>query len=203
MARPADVAMPERIAALDRDHRGYPIPFVVFRELDGRPDFVVNDATRTWQAALEELCHICGQELETRQPWFGGGPGNALLNGDVAVYIDGPAHHDCLRYALQACPHLAGQLLKPVQLQAVTQRLAGQGVRTVDNTVIAGVPAVFVAVQAHVYRADRRGDHLVYEVLKPFRKVEYWAKGELLPRDEGEREAKRWARKVQKELDHG
>jgi hypothetical protein len=194
-----DVAMPERVAALDRDKRGYPIPFVVFREADGTPDFVVNDAAKTWRCALDMLCHVCGTP-HGPNPWFGGGPGNALLNGDVAVYIDGPMHHECLHYALQACPHLAGKLLKPVQLQAVQQRLAGQGVRTVDNTVVAGVPAVFVAVQAWVYRVDRRQEHLVYEVLKPFRKTEYWAHGAMLPRDEGEREAKRWARKVAREL---
>lgn len=194
-----DVPMPGRVAALPRDHRGYPIPFVVFREADGRPDFEVNNAALTWRCAEENLCHVCGQENEPH-PWFGGGPGNALLNGDIAVYIDGPMHHDCLHYALQACPHLAGKLLKPVQLQAVTSRLAGQGVRTVDNTVIAGVPAVFVAVQAWAYAVTLRDEHLIYEVRKPFRKTEYWAHGVMLPRDEGERQAKRWARKVAKEL---
>lgn len=191
---------PECIRALPRDRRGYPIPYVVLVDADGVPDFVVNDAAKTLQVALERLCAICGEGLP-EHPWFGGGPGNALLNGDVAVYIDGPMHRECLHFALRVCPHLAGKLLKPVALKAITDRLDRQGIRTVDNTVIPGTPPVFVAVQAWAYSFEPRSfDHQIYAVRKPFRKTEYWTHGAMLPRDEGERLAKRWARELKAKL---
>lgn len=181
--------LPARIAALPRDRRGYPIPYIVFRGADGVPEFVVNDTGLVLVAILGNLCHVCGQELEPN-PWFCGGPGNALANGDRAIYKDGPMHRECMEYSLQVCPHLSNQLAGPVNLKPITRRLNRQGKGTVDPTVVPGIPPVFCAVQAYRYEHDGRYFH----VAKPYKKLHFWQGGRLMDRQEGEREAKRHAR---------
>lgn len=193
---PEGVELPPRIAALPRDRRGYPIPFIVLRDADGNPEFTVNDTALLWRAIRENLCHVCGQALDDR-PWFIGGPGAALLNGDRGVYRDGPLHHECMRFAARVCPHLIHHLAKPVALDPIVARLGEQGIRAVNNTVIPGVPDIFVAVQGFRYEVTV-GPY--FQVPKPFRKVEYWRYGALEDKREGERIAKRAARELDAQL---
>ena len=98
--------MPPRIAALERDHRGYPIPWNVLRGDDGTPLFTINDDRKTARALRERICPICGVRLG-RWLWFVGGPLSAFdPNG---WYLNLPAHVDCVEYALTTCPYLAAQ----------------------------------------------------------------------------------------------
>src|SRR5262245_2939618 len=103
--------MPPRIAALPRDHRGYPVPYIVLYDEQGKPAFTANDAEKVWQAVRDKLCHICGQALDSYS-WFVGGPGSAYLNGDNAAYTDGPMHEDCMQFAMRVCPHLTQQMTR-------------------------------------------------------------------------------------------
>jgi hypothetical protein len=195
-----EVEMPPRIAVLDRDHRGYPIPFVVTRNEDGRPYFAANDSRKTLAAAIHKLCHICGQELPP-DPWFVGGPGNALGNGDKAVYIDGPLHQECMHYALRVCPYLTQLMSRPLELQAMRAKLNQEGYTTIDNTVLPGIPPIFLALQARTYDFVPQNGNIIYYIPKPYKKVEYWKDGELYDKREGEREAKRHTRAVLKDLE--
>lgn len=185
---------PEAIAALPHDHRGYPIPFIVLRDINDKPVFVSNDALLVTQAVRDNLCHICGQPLDVYS-WFVGGPGSALLNGNQAVYNDGPLHHECMQYAMQVCPYLACRLTKELA-PATSERLRAQGLRVSNTATMPGTPAVFMAVCAYSYKAERRGMTMTFFVDKPFRKVEYWRETKMLPRDEGEKLAKRAARRL-------
>jgi hypothetical protein len=151
-----DVEMPPNIAALDKDHRGYPIPFVVTREANGLPYFAANDSRKVWRAALERLCGICGQELPA-QPWFVGGPGNALLNGDKAVYIDGPLHQECLHYAMRVCPYLTQLMSRPLELKSMKSKLTDRGYQIQETTMVPGIPPVFLALQAWTYDFAAQG----------------------------------------------
>jgi hypothetical protein len=40
------VAIPKRMRSLERDKRGYPIPFIVLRDKTGQPQFTINDFRR-------------------------------------------------------------------------------------------------------------------------------------------------------------
>lgn len=194
----ADIELPARIAALERDHRGYPIPYIVLRDAEGKAIFAVNDIERTWQAVDDNLCHICGQQLEA-QPWFVGGPGSAFANGDDGIYNDGPMHHECLHFALKVCPHLLNVLTKPVALEPIKAKLKTEGIGSWDNTTIPGVPPVFVAVQAYRCQTGTRllrKQGPTFFVPKPYRKVEYWQRGVMLDKREGERQAGRRVREL-------
>jgi hypothetical protein len=56
-------SMPARIARLERDPRGYPIPWFVDRPADGGIDFRVMDPQWFLQTAKERRCCVCGDRL--------------------------------------------------------------------------------------------------------------------------------------------
>jgi len=50
------IDVPQKMARLERDHRGYPIPFIVLRTSDGKAHFTVNDDARVAVAAKHQVC---------------------------------------------------------------------------------------------------------------------------------------------------
>lgn len=173
------IELPERIASLPRDSRGYPIPYIIFINDDGKPIFTINDIDKVQQAIAQNLCHICGQPLENLV-WFTGGPGSALLNNQWGVYNDGPMHCDCMRFAMAVCPHLSHKMTKAIG-PAVAKSLNEKGISTFDTTTIPGVPSIFVSVQTPKFLIARGQ----FYVPKPYLKVEYWKDGVLVPIKDG------------------
>lgn len=100
------VSIPHRMALLPRDRRGYPIPWIVQRDLTGRAFFTMNDAERVVVSGKRKVCGICGQKLG-RDIWLVGGPGSALHKH--GAYLDPPMHKACAVYALKVCPYLASR----------------------------------------------------------------------------------------------
>lgn len=94
--------MPARVAALERDARGYPIPWFVDRPADGSIDFRVMHPQRLFLAVQKRLCWVCGQPMG-RNTAFVGGP----LSVAQRLFTDPPAHRDCTEFALKVCPFLA------------------------------------------------------------------------------------------------
>lgn len=93
--------MPERIAHLPVDHRGFPVPWFV-AWIDGKPDHRVADMKKFWPAINESRCWICGDPLG-RHKAFLLGPMCAITR----TISEPPAHLECARFAAQACPFLA------------------------------------------------------------------------------------------------
>ena len=84
--------IPKRMQHLPRDHRGYPIPAMVWRDQTGQPHFTINDETVRYMLLIENRCSICGTALLPLR-WFVGGPLSAFdPNG---MYLDPPVHRDC------------------------------------------------------------------------------------------------------------
>jgi hypothetical protein len=173
---PNHVPIPERMAALDRDRRGYPIPYVVQRDKLGQPHFTVNDSFKVERAAALDLCGICGQKL-MRGRWFVGGPGSAFH--EHGAYIDGPLHRECCAYALKVCPYLAapnyagridGKTLKPGLLPAGVVAL-------LDPTMDPSRPAVFVAIHC---TGQKRVDNGYFKPRRPYLAAQVWRQGEIL-----------------------
>jgi len=99
------MTVPDRIARLPRDPRGFPIPWNVLRTEDGATAFfTVNDDRKAWRALREGLCPLCGERLG-RWLWFVGGPRSAF--DPSGYYIDLPGHRECMEFALRTCPYLA------------------------------------------------------------------------------------------------
>jgi hypothetical protein len=165
--------IPERMLHLDRDRRGYPIPFVVYRDTTGTAHFTINDHFKVDRAAEFRLCAICGDHLGAHK-WFVGGPASAFHpNGR---YLDGPMHRDCGRFALEVCPFLALAGRYTGRIDAATLRAedAHPGMGLIDHTQHPTQPVVFVFADTSAYARTATG---LYDPVRPWRAVEFWRGG--------------------------
>jgi hypothetical protein len=176
------ILMPERIARLPRDPRGYPVPWNVLRGNDGTPLFTVSDDRKTWRALREGLCPICSERLG-RWLWFVGGPLSAFDPG--GCYMDLPGHRDCIEFALRTCPYLA--MPKYLGRIDVThpEKLPPEARILLDETQIPDRPQIFVAVACNRVGAMDRGMLAPYlKPVAPFLDWTYWRHGRQLTEDE-------------------
>ena len=166
------VSLPKRMRGLSRDRRGYPIPFVVFRDKEGKPHFTINDHGRAERCRKERRCPICGNKLG-KELWFVGGPQSAFhANG---AYMDTAMHHECMTYALKVCPYLAvPKYLGRIDAGTLKPEAVPKGMLLVDHTQIPERPDIFVAVMAYnqTFTAER---YSIPE--RPYRGLEYWKHG--------------------------
>lgn len=163
------VPMPPRIARLDRDKRGYPIPWNVLRGKDDAAIFTVNDDRKAWRAIRERLCPICGERLG-RWLWFVGGPRSAF--DPHGWYLDLPAHEECAEYALATCPYLAAPNYSKRVDVADPSMLPPEAKILLDETMISDRPAVFVMVTGCGIEFQRRDPLQPY--VRPGRPLIEW-----------------------------
>lgn len=98
---------PPRLAA--RPHHGrFPIPYVTHVRDDGRPDFRVHDNERRGEVARRRLCQLCGGPLDPRVAFVGFE--HSVLR---RTFGEPPMHRDCLAFAWEVCPWLAGASWRP------------------------------------------------------------------------------------------
>lgn len=193
------IPVPRRMSALQRDVRGYPVPFVVMRDADNRPLFTINDHRSRWKCAVENRCAICGTKIRvsTRAArslngaefpnelcWFVGGPLSAFH--PYGAYRDTALHHECMTYAMQVCPYLAMPSYNGrIDDRTVDyEKLPMDGITFVDMTIIPERPQLFVAVgsrkQILMTRAEMTAQERVHSNVRPERPyaaVEYWQGG--------------------------
>lgn len=174
--------IPPRMAALPRDHRGYPIPVIVYRDSHGRAQFTINDTPKRQRLIAADACPICGQRLQ-RGRWFVGGPGSAF--DPDGVYLDTGMHDKCAHYALMVCPYLAAPRYEKRIDDALVPKDDPE--MFVNSTMDPKRPDVFVAVMAigekrHSIKGNTRSGRrfsLVRTMAprRPYRKIEYWRHG--------------------------
>ena len=99
------VEIPKTMRTLERDKRGYPIPFIVFRDKTGVPQFTINDTNAVSTCVQKRICAICGKKLTHQQYWLVGG--SRCFMHEHGAFLDPPLHQECAEYALQVCPFLA------------------------------------------------------------------------------------------------
>jgi hypothetical protein len=177
------VAEPPRIARLDHDKRGYPIPYNVLRAGDGTPFYTVNDDRKAWRCIREGLCPICGERLG-QWKWIAGGPRSAFDPG--GCYLDLPMHKDCIEFALQTCPYLS----MPKYLGRVDipdpSKLPPEARVLLDDTVLPDRPEIFVAVAASRFSMGGREWPLTpyLKPEKPWSAWSFWRHGRQIAEDE-------------------
>ncbi|HEY1897030.1 MAG TPA: hypothetical protein VGG62_12185 [Terracidiphilus sp.] len=173
------IVMPDRIARLPRDRRGFPIPWNVLRADDGTPFFTVNDDRKAWTAIKESLCPICGERLG-KWRWFIGGPRSAF--DPAGYYLDLPTHRECAEFALAICPYLA----LPKYLGRIDvvnpEKLPPEAKVLLDETMITERPEIFVAVTSErVELLDREQLPPYLKPLQPFSDWTFWRHGQQIP----------------------
>lgn len=175
-----NIMMPDRIARLPKDKRGYPIPWNVQIGKDDTPLFTVNDQEKHFEALLRQLCPICGERLG-KWKWFVGGILSAF--DPRGAYYDLPGHHECETFALQVCPYLSmPKYLGRIDLPDPSK--LPEGVTTKSITMIPERPEIFVAVasdkfEVHSIRTD--ADMPVLRPARPYLAHEFWRHGVRLP----------------------
>jgi hypothetical protein len=169
-------AMPDRIARLPRDIRGYPIPFNVLRADDGTPFFTVNDDRTHLRCIREGLCPLCGERLG-KWKWFVGGPKSAF--DPHGWYFDLPGHHECERYALAVCPYLAmPKYLKRVDVPHPEKLPNALPLVLLDQTPIEERPEIFVALAGQMIEVADNSPMLPYvRPSYPRLGYEFWRHG--------------------------
>ena len=176
-AKPVEIVpIPPKMRLLPRDRRGYPVPWIVQRDLDRRPFFVMNDVENVVACGRRKLCGICGKKLE-RDVWLVGGPGAALH--EHGAFLDPPMHKDCATYALRVCPYIATRYTKRVDAALVSRGRWHPRQRViVEDGMIPEQPPFFVlARSAAVSMAvDERGAPR-FHPRRPWLRVEFWKGG--------------------------
>jgi hypothetical protein len=189
MFDPRTIPIPERMKHLGTDHRGYALFYVALRTDDGKVNFIVNDVKKTFACAKQNLCSLCGQELE-RARWFVGGPLSALAK--EGAYFDPPMHFDCMRYALAVCPWLT--MANYRRKQTIEQIAEKVHQAVVDHTQIPERPPLFVAGMTADHDVYLYGeDHTAFRFVphRPFLNMEYWQNGRRLNARKGKAIAER------------
>ncbi len=98
-------ALPQALAHLERDSRGYPVTYVTALKPDGVPDFTQLDGERRLECIRDNLCGLCGTPLSY---W------RAVIGGPTVIRtrlsLDPPMHMDCAGFAATSstggCPFL-------------------------------------------------------------------------------------------------
>lgn len=176
-----DVLIPERMKDLPLDKRGYPIPFNVWRDPNGNPHFAINDEGKREKCILENLCSVCGMDLNIYF-WFVGGPLSAF--DPDGAYMDTALHHECMTYALQVCPYLSmPKYLGRIDDAGVDYSKLPPGTIFMDPTMIPVRPSVFVAVCS--VKQKITGPYIKPQ--RPYLAIEYWHDGKQLDEREGRR----------------
>jgi hypothetical protein len=96
--------LPARMAGLPRDHIGRPVPWFVWIDDVGVPDFRIVGPGKLHEALRASVCWVCGHG-------FGGGEDRAWLIGPMCTVTlttaEPPAHLDCAVWSAENCPFLA------------------------------------------------------------------------------------------------
>lgn len=182
------IPVPPRMARLERDPRGYPIPVTVYRDRGGRPHFTINNEAARQRTIAEDRCPICGGPL-LRGRWLVGGPASALH--PRGAYIDPPMHDECAHYALRVCPYLAAPSYgKRIDDKTLTDDGKKDAGLMLDPTMMPHRPAVFVAVMfvgrpICISDTVSNGTQRIKMVRhikprRPYRRVEFWREGREL-----------------------
>jgi hypothetical protein len=98
------VRIPKRLK-LRPKFRGLPIPYIALIDDQGKPDFRVTDERKRIDIMRRRCCQLCGDSLG-KYFFFVGGTEAAKAN----AYFEPACHLDCLMYAMQVCPFIAGKL---------------------------------------------------------------------------------------------
>jgi hypothetical protein len=173
------VAIPKRMQHLDRDHRGYPVPVMVWRSPDGIPHFTINDEAKRFTLLMDDQCSICGTKL-LKLRWFVGGPLSAFH--PAGSYMDPPLHRECMTYAMQVCPWLAAPVYAR-RIDARTVREAEPNRVFIDHTQMPDRPPVFVCVGA-IGQTMRNSSSLLEPIYvrpkRPYKAVQFWKGGQQI-----------------------
>ena len=160
----------------DRDRRGLPIPFVVYRDTQGAPHFSINNVAAVDAVLDDRLCGLCGKPLKPREIWLIGGPGSTFM--EDGMYIDPFMHEECGRYAVQVCPFLAARsYAKRVEGRTLKEGDLHDTIELHDNQIAPPRPTFFVLARTTDFSLVESHDgsgHRYILPQRPWQELEFW-----------------------------
>lgn len=170
--------LPERMASLPVDHRGFPVPFFVQWQ-DGKPLFPVMDPHKMVRAVRAGACWVCGQPVGSYK-CFVIGP-MCCIN---RINSEPPSHYECARFSALNCPFLSKPLAKRTTGPDGTYKdipiKKAAGVMVERNP---GVSCIWVAKSYKPF--DAGGGGVLFD-LGPAVRLEFYALGRPAKRSEVE-----------------
>lgn len=173
------VPLPDKMSDLPRDERGYPVPYVVFKDNSGKYHFKINDSRKQFICSTEKVCSICGQPLN-EDLWLVGGQESAF--NPRGAYGDSGIHYECGVYALQVCPYLAmTRYTAKTDIQKLTEQVDGEVVLWNPTQSDERLPFfVFIKVSDYDFNI------LTYNIkpVCPYLEIEFWADGQRVSEED-------------------
>lgn len=168
--RPGLPPLPDRLANLPIDDRGYPVPFFV-AWIDGKPDHRIADMRKRNRCITQELCWLCGDTLG-RNRVFVLGP----MGGVTMASSDAPCHLECARWAVTACPFLlnSGAKRRPVTPAVDVEIEEPGGVMITRNP---GVTLLWTATNYWLEAQSRNDPKPLFRLLGPPKGIEAYTAG--------------------------
>lgn len=173
------IGLPDRIAALPRDSRGFPVPKFVYWADDGTPDFRIIKPGWITECIRHNKCWLCGGHLG-RHMAFVIGP-MCCVN---RVNSEPPSHYDCALFAARNCPFLTKPKMRRNDKDMPPEHIPAPGMPIARNP---GCCAVWVTSSYQPHKAGRLvGEDGVMFSLGPPTKLEFYAEGRSATRAEVE-----------------
>lgn len=172
--RPGLPPLTQRISVLPVDERGYPIPYFVGKDSDGKYDFRFMDGEKLIQCHLENRCWVCGQPL---------GGFKAFIIGPMCSITrttsEPPSHLDCAEWSLKACPFLTKPKMErreDEKTEASKDNVAGIQIRRNP-----GVMSLWICKQYRIFFDHQQKP--LFTVGDP-ESVSWWSEGREATREE-------------------
>lgn len=163
--------MPDRMRHLPISDEGYPIPYFV-PYYSGKPEFRGFDPDKMRVCVRHQRCWLCGERLG-RLVTFTIGPMCAVNR----VSAEPPSHHDCARYAAEACPFLSQPRMRRNEKDMPEDSRPAAGIAIKRN------PGVTLLWATRSYKPFKANGGVLFEVGPPQR-VEFYAEGRTATHDE-------------------
>jgi hypothetical protein len=182
-----DIPLPPRMRGLQRDPRGFVIPYFVawldeqqheVEPPNGKPDFRILSPSRMAACKRHKLCWLCGQPMGVRKV-FAIGP----MCAATRTTMEPPGHYECALYSVRVCPFLS----RPRMQRHTADMPEGHWAPGLSITRNPGVTALWVCRDYKTFRAEQHGagEGELITVGEPER-VEWYREGRVATRAEVE-----------------
>jgi hypothetical protein len=184
-----DVPIPFNLSKNDRDRRGLPIPFIVYRDTRDVPHFTIDDIQAVTKVLAEKLCGLCGKPLKVGQMWLIGGPVSAFLEG--GMFTTPHIHEECGRYSVQVCPFLAAPVYsRLIEAKTLNPEAVHDTAQFHHDQITPPRPPFMVLARTSsitLIDADDGSGKKYIIPRRPWKDVEFWRNGERITQGEAEK----------------
>ena len=171
------IPLPETMAGLAIDKRGFPVPWFV-EWIDAEPDFRVIGRGKIVKAVREGRCWVCGHKLG-RLKVSVIGPMCAVNR----VSSEPPSHPQCARYAAMACPFLTQPRMRRNDKDMPTEKIDPAGIHIDRNP---GVALLWSSLHpSRPFEAQVGNAGVLFELGAPHA-VEWWTQRRRATRTEAD-----------------